>query len=242
MTLGIDVSSIFSEMIMAASTTDPVQKKMVYHYLCTYANEKSDLALLCINTLQKDCKDQDPMVRGLALRSLCSLRLVNMVEYILTPVRQGLKDVSDYVRRTAVLGISKLYALDPHTVREGDMVDILYSLLSDPSASVINNVILALNEVLHNEGGMAINKKIVFYLLNRMNTTKDFNEWTQATVLDLVSTYKPESQQLMFDIMNLLNDRLKHNNAGVVLATAKLFLNYTKDIPQVHEEVKAAKL
>lgn len=27
-----------------------------------------------INTLQKDCRDEDPMIRGLALRSLCSLR------------------------------------------------------------------------------------------------------------------------------------------------------------------------
>lgn len=33
MTLGIDVSKVFSEMVMAASTKDLVQKKMVYHYL-----------------------------------------------------------------------------------------------------------------------------------------------------------------------------------------------------------------
>lgn len=40
MTLGIDVSRVFSEMIMAASTKDLVQKKMVYHYLCSYAKQK----------------------------------------------------------------------------------------------------------------------------------------------------------------------------------------------------------
>jgi len=207
---------------------------MVYHYLCTYANEKPDLALLCINTLQKDCKDEDPMVRGLALRSLCSLRILNMMEYIMTPVRQGLKDESEYVRRTAVLGIAKLFALDAPTVRDGDMVDLLYSMLRDDKASVIANVIVALNEILRSEGGMAINSKIVFYLLNRI---REFNEWGQCTVLDLVSNYTPESQQTMLDVMNLLNDRLKHNNAGVVLASAKLFLNYTKSIPQLHQQV-----
>jgi vesicle coat complex subunit len=56
MTLGIDVSKVFSEMVMAASTKDLVQKKMVYHYLCNYAQQKADLAILAINTLQKDCR------------------------------------------------------------------------------------------------------------------------------------------------------------------------------------------
>ena len=37
MTLGIDVSRLFSEMIMASSTKDIVVKKMVYQYLCNYA-------------------------------------------------------------------------------------------------------------------------------------------------------------------------------------------------------------
>ena len=48
MTLGIDVSRVFSEMVMAASTKDLVVKKMVYHFLCNYAQQKSDLALLNI--------------------------------------------------------------------------------------------------------------------------------------------------------------------------------------------------
>ncbi|CAE7184522.1 BETAA-AD, partial [Symbiodinium pilosum] len=70
MTLGIDVSPLFSEMVMASATTDLVQKKMVYLYLVNYAESNSDLAILAINTLQKDCRDDDPMIRGLALRSL----------------------------------------------------------------------------------------------------------------------------------------------------------------------------
>lgn len=51
-----------------------VQKKLVYLFLCTYAETNTELALLAINTLQKDCRDENPVVRGLALRALCSLR------------------------------------------------------------------------------------------------------------------------------------------------------------------------
>lgn len=53
-----------------------VQKKMVYLYLTTYSKEYSDLALLTVNTMQKDANDRNPAVRGLALRSMCSLRYV----------------------------------------------------------------------------------------------------------------------------------------------------------------------
>ena len=37
MTLGIDVSRLFNEMVMAIETKDLVVKKMVYLYLCNYA-------------------------------------------------------------------------------------------------------------------------------------------------------------------------------------------------------------
>lgn len=37
-------------------------------YICTYAPMHPELSLLAINTLQKDCRDEDPMTRGLALR------------------------------------------------------------------------------------------------------------------------------------------------------------------------------
>ena len=45
-------------------TKDLVVKKMVYLYLTSYAQEHPELALMCINTLHRDCNDQDPMVRG----------------------------------------------------------------------------------------------------------------------------------------------------------------------------------
>eukprot|EP00061_Rhincodon_typus_P013337 g39649.t1 len=72
MSQGLDVSGLFMEMVKAGATLDIVQKKLVYLYMCTYAALKPNLALLAINTLRKDCTDPNPMVRGLALRSMCS--------------------------------------------------------------------------------------------------------------------------------------------------------------------------
>lgn len=55
MTLGIDVSRIFSEMCMASYTNDIIQKKMIYLYLTTYAESHPELAIMAINTFKKDC-------------------------------------------------------------------------------------------------------------------------------------------------------------------------------------------
>jgi vesicle coat complex subunit len=84
MTLGMDMSGLFPMMTSCAnlSPDDIVLKKMLYLYITHYASSTPDLALLTINQLHKDCRDQDPTVRGLALRSLCSLRIANLLEYV----------------------------------------------------------------------------------------------------------------------------------------------------------------
>ncbi len=50
---------------------------------------------------------------------------------------------------------------------EMNFVDVLYQMLRDRDAQVVSNCITALSEILANEGGMVINRKIVHYLLNR---------------------------------------------------------------------------
>eukprot|EP00882_Tetradesmus_deserticola_P005616 GHRQ01005912.1.p1 GENE.GHRQ01005912.1~~GHRQ01005912.1.p1 ORF type:complete len:171 (+),score=52.42 GHRQ01005912.1:616-1128(+) len=114
MTLGMDMAGLFPMMTSCAnlSPDDVVLKKMLYLYITHYAASTPDLALLTINQLHKDCQDQDPTVRGLALRSLCSLRIPNLLEYVVTPVTAGLDDRHPYVRRTAVMGVLKIWHMN----------------------------------------------------------------------------------------------------------------------------------
>lgn len=129
MTLGIDVSRLFTEMMLAIETRDLVIKKMVYLYLTNYARTHPELAQMCTNTLQKDCGNDDPMVRGLALRALAGLGLPQMLEYIVEPVRRALGDIHAYVRKTAVMGVLKVYHMDKAAFEEAGLVDVLYDML-----------------------------------------------------------------------------------------------------------------
>jgi hypothetical protein len=144
MTVGIDVSSLFSEMVMCSATSDLVLKKMCYLYVGNYAQGHPDLALLTINFLQKDCQDDDPMIRGLALRSLCSLRVKNLVEYLVGPLLQGLKDSNSYVRSVAAMGALKLYHISPTACTDNDFLATLKTLLLHDSDSQVFHAYLLL--------------------------------------------------------------------------------------------------
>ncbi|KAG1367757.1 Beta-adaptin-like protein [Cocos nucifera] len=245
MTVGIDVSSAFSEMVMCSATSDIVLKKMCYLYVGNYARCNPDLSLLTINFLQKDCRDEDPMIRGLALRSLCSLRVPNLVEYLVAPLAAGLKDGSPYVRTVAAMGVLKLYHISAATCFDSDFPATLKSLmLSDPDAQVVANCLHALQEIWNLESNNSeeasreretlLGKPVIYYLLNRI---REFNEWAQCLVLEVVSKYIPSDSSEIFDIMNLLEDRLQHANGAVVLATIKVFLHLTMSMTDVHQQV-----
>jgi len=44
-----------------------------------------------------------------------------------------------------------------------------------------------------------------------------------------VAKYNPKDEEEMFDMMNILEDRLRHSSAAVVLATTKVFLYFARN-------------
>ena len=49
--------------------------QLVYTYVLRYAEEKSDIALLSINTFQKDMEHTNQLIRALALRVMSGIRV-----------------------------------------------------------------------------------------------------------------------------------------------------------------------
>lgn len=46
---------------------------MIYLFLNNYAKENEEMAMMAVNSMLRDTNDDSPMIRGLALRWLCSL-------------------------------------------------------------------------------------------------------------------------------------------------------------------------
>ena len=90
---------------------------MIYLYLTNYAEQNPDSVVLAINTFKKDCSHKDAKIRGLALRSLCSLRFSGSFDYLMPCIQEALKDFDPYVRKIAVLGCLKVYYISPDTIK-----------------------------------------------------------------------------------------------------------------------------
>lgn len=144
---------------------------MVYLYIVNYADENDSLAVLAINTLLNDMKSNDAKTRGLALRSLCSLKFKGAYDYYCSILYDSLKDPSPYVRKTAVLGLLKVYNFNKSLISDKDF-ETLYEMVKDTDSLVVHNTIIALNEMLKkDEGGIKIGSKMIIYLLNRIRVT-----------------------------------------------------------------------
>eukprot|EP01013_Petalomonas_cantuscygni_P008866 TRINITY_DN2161_c0_g1_i1.p1 TRINITY_DN2161_c0_g1~~TRINITY_DN2161_c0_g1_i1.p1 ORF type:complete len:756 (-),score=211.04 TRINITY_DN2161_c0_g1_i1:88-2355(-) len=234
MTLGIDTTALAPEVIMAAATKDLVTKKMVYLYMAAHADASPEISLLAINTLQKDCRDESPIVRGLALRTISSLRVAGVVEYLAPLLQRSLTDPSTYVKKTAVFAALKLFRADREQYDSLALTDRITAMVRDPSSDVSMAAVCALEEILADDGGMVLTKHLVYFLLNRI---RELTEWQQCAVMQLVVRYPCENDEEMFNVMNLLEERLRGSNSAVILAAVRLFLNMTLHNPKVHKQV-----
>ena len=233
MTLGVDVSKLFYEMVKVSITDDIVMKKMVFLYIVNYAHQVEQGAFLAINTFLRDMKDPNPKVRGLALRMLCSIKFKGVYEYFANALYDSLKDAHPYVRKTAVTALLKVYHLNQKLITDKD-IDLLYEMIGDKDPLVVMNVLFVLGEILKKEGGIVLSNKMVNHLLNIFN---QLNEWGQVSVLQLLSKFTPKDQQQMFDIMNILEEYLKTSSGAIVLGVTKVFINFTKDNEVLYPQV-----
>lgn len=138
-----------------------------------------------------DLKTTNHKIRGLALRSLCSLKFDGVHEYMQNALQECLNDVDPYVKKTAIIGCVKFFHLSKSSFRKTDFLEKLYALAKDKDPLVTINAIEAVNEILADKGGIDIDRQLIIPLLNRI---KDFNEWGQSIILDICSKYNPSDQ------------------------------------------------
>lgn len=82
----IDLSSIMPVTVKLLAHSDLLIKKTACHFLCTQSGCQSEQMIMAINTLLKDFSESNPMIRGLALRTMCTVQHEAFVEHRLSCV------------------------------------------------------------------------------------------------------------------------------------------------------------
>ncbi|XWS61748.1 hypothetical protein CRYUN_Cryun07bG0152300 [Craigia yunnanensis] len=219
MTVGKDVSLLFTDVVNCMQTENLELKKLVYLYLINYAESQPDLAILAVNTFVKDSLDPNPLIRALAVRTMGCIRVNNITEYLCDPLQRCLK----YVRKTAAICVAKLYDINAELVEDGGFLESLKDLISDNNPMVVANAVAALAEIQENSSRpiFEISSQTLSKLLTALN---ECTEWGQVFILDALSRYKADDAREAENIVERVTPRLQHANCAVVLSAVKMIL------------------
>jgi len=225
MTVGKDVSGLFTDVLNCAQTGNIELKKLVYLYLINYAKTQPELTLLAVNTFVKDANDPNPLIRALAVRTMGCIRVDRITEYLCEPLSRALRDEDPYVRKTAAVCVAKLYDIAPELVQERGFIDTLHDLISDSNPSVVANGVAALSEISESSGRdvMKISPSVLQKLLAALN---ECTEWGQVFILDSLAKYTPTEPREAEGITERVTPRLQHANSAVVMSAVKVILSY----------------
>ncbi|EQC31352.1 hypothetical protein SDRG_10954 [Saprolegnia diclina VS20] len=189
---GEDVSLFFADVVKNVIVNSVEVKKMVYMYLVHYADANAqcrELALLSINSFQKDLADPNQLIRALALRVMTSIRVRDIIQIQIIAIRKCAGDSSPYVRKCAANALSKVHAMDSVDQKEV-LAEIIALLLEDSSTMVLGSAVQALNEICPDRMDLLHRpfRKLCHLLA-------DIDEWGQAVVMQVLTRYCREQFQ-----------------------------------------------
>ncbi|KAI9607292.1 hypothetical protein H4Q26_005809 [Puccinia striiformis f. sp. tritici PST-130] len=224
MTVGKDVSGLFPDVLKNMQSDDLEQKKLVYLYLMNYAKSHPDL----------DTEDPNPLIRALSIRTMGCLRAEKILDYVCDPLRKCLQDDNPYVRKTAAIGVAKLYDLKPSLALENGFVDQLKEMVADSNPMVVANAVTALTEIHESaiandpsEGVFILDSAVIQKLLVALG---ECTEWGRIALLGAIAKYRATDAKDAEQICERVVPQFQHANASVVLAAIKVIMIHFREV------------
>ena len=141
-----------------------------------------ELALLAINSYQRDLSDANQLVRAMALRVLCSIRERAIVQIQLMSLKKCASDSSSYVKKTAAQNAGKVFQIDNEAKPE--VVEVIERLLADKNTQVLSSAMSAFNEVCPDELEL-----LHPHYRKLCHLLADLDEWGQILTLNILTRY-----------------------------------------------------
>ncbi|KAL5485750.1 APL6 [Sanghuangporus weigelae] len=179
---GRNVSDFFPSVVKNVASSNLEIRKLVYIFLLRYAETEPDLALLSINTFQRDLADPNPLIRAMALRVLSGINVPMVGNLVILAVKKCANDPSPYVRKAAALAVIKCYSMDPGHLPS--LIPIITTLVNDKSPLSIGSVAVAFQAICPTRLDLLHTH---YRRLCRM--LLDIDSWGQVHVLELLARY-----------------------------------------------------
>ncbi|KAG6900585.1 hypothetical protein C0993_008303 [Termitomyces sp. T159_Od127] len=168
---GRNVSEYFAQVVKNVASHNLEIRKLVYIYLLRYAEHEPDLALLSINTFQKDLTDSNPLIRAMALRVLSGIKVPMIGSLVVLAIKKCAADISPYVRKNAALAIPKCFELDNSEVDKD--IELLLNAVEPLFQSRNPAVVLAVTRIFFYASPPSYLSKIVNPLLRLLSSSTE---------------------------------------------------------------------
>ena len=168
------------------------------------------------------------------MRTMGCIKVPEIVSYLCETLSWCIKDKDAYVRKTAALCISKLYATSPQLVRENGFIDTLHECLKDDNPIVVANAMSSLSEIsiLSGVNQLKIKSK---NLKNVLDAITGASEWGQVQILDAIILYNPKKSSHAEEVIEAVLPRLNHVNQSVVMSAIKVILKFMDLIDDINK-------
>ncbi|KAJ2413671.1 AP-3 complex subunit beta [Coemansia sp. IMI 209128] len=222
---GHDASEHFADVVKNVASGNLEVRRLVYIYLLRYAEQEQDLALLSVNTFQRDLGDSNQVIRAMALRVMSSIRVPVISPIVVLAVRKLALDRSPHVRKTAALAVTKLVRLDAG-LRE-ELVEIVETMLRENSPLAVGSVIRAFCAVCPTRYDMVHGQFRRWCVM-----LADLDEWGQVELVKLLVAYartqfaKPVGDSLDADhalLLRSVQPLMQSRNSAVVMSAVSAF-------------------
>lgn len=169
-------------------------------------------------------------MRALAVRTITHMNVKGVLEAVIAPLKDLLRDRDPYVCKTAALAVGKIYFHNEEMCMSKGLLDGLKNLLQHDNSMVVANTVAVLNEI-------AIKSQKFEFALDEPTANKlltacdEASEWSQAFILDSIISYTPTDPENAELFCERISPRLQHANSAIVLSCTRIilhFLNYMK--------------
>ncbi|KAJ2610569.1 AP-3 complex subunit beta, partial [Coemansia sp. RSA 1694] len=215
----------FADVVKNVASGNLEVRRLVYIYLLRYAEQEQDLALLSVNTFQRDLGDSNQVIRAMALRVMSSIRVPVISPIVVLAVRKLALDRSPHVRKTAALAVTKLVRLDAGL--RDELVEIVDTMLRESSPLAVGSVIRAFCAVCPMRYEMLHGQFRRWCMM-----LADLDEWGQVELVKLLTAYartqfaKPVSDSLDTDhalLLRSIQPLMQSRNSAVVMSAVSAF-------------------
>jgi AP-2 complex subunit beta-1 len=163
-------------------------------------------------------------MRALAIRTMTNISVKGVLEAIVDPIHEALKDKDPYVAKTAAIAVGKIYFHNEPLCMQAGLLEGLKGLLAHDNSMVVANTVAVLNEIARrsNQFEFSLDASTANKLLTACD---EASEWSQAYILESVVTYTPEDSASAELFAERISPRLQHANSAIILSCVRIILH-----------------